>query len=329
MQFGIFPTEGGRSFDEALAEGELAESLGFDSYWINDHQATAGENYWPAPLLRLAGVAARTTSIDLVTAVLVLPLYHPLHVAQRTAMLDLLSEGRVTLGLGLGYVEDEFDAFGVPMDERAGRLIEGVRLIDRFLSADGSITFESPFFSVENWEPLPRPIQDPRPPLWLGGWGDKQLQRSVGLTDAWLPGVVVDAEGVARRKARQRELVEANGQDWAELAHPLMRDAVVAETTEAAVELGEQYLYRSYREEYGGSFEHPYVGDEELATFETLAADRFLVGTPAEIIEQIEDLRDRFRLDHLACRFHHSGMPADLVRGQIELFGDEVLPAFA
>lgn len=115
MKFGIFPTEGGRVFEDALTKGELAERLGYDSYWINDHQATEGENYWPAPLLRLGGVAARTESLRLVTAVLILPLYHPLHVAQRTAMLDLMSGGRVTLGVGLGYVEEEFDAFGVPM----------------------------------------------------------------------------------------------------------------------------------------------------------------------------------------------------------------------
>jgi len=124
MQFGVSPTEGGRAYDDAVAEAELAEELGFDSYWINDHQATDGDNYWPAPLLRLADVATRTDSLELMTAVLILPLYYSLHVAQRTAMLDLMSDGRVTLGVGLGYVPKEFDVFGVPMDDRAGHLIE-------------------------------------------------------------------------------------------------------------------------------------------------------------------------------------------------------------
>ncbi|MFB6138113.1 MAG: LLM class flavin-dependent oxidoreductase [Halobacteriaceae archaeon] len=327
MQFGIFPTEGGRRFESVVEEVRLAESVGFESCWVNDHQATAGENYWPSPLQRLGPVGTET-DLELVTAVLILPLYHPLHVAQRAATLDLMSGGNLTLGVGLGYVPREFEAFDVPMDERAGRLIEGLRFLDTFFRADGPITFECPFFAVEDWQPLPEPVQDPRPDLWVGGWGEKQLQRSVRFSDAWVPGVVVDNEGVATRKARQRELVAESGGNWDDVAHPLMRDAVIAETHEAAVALGEEYLYASYRDEYGGDFEHPYVGSDEVESFERLAEDRFLVGTPAEVAEQIEDLRDRMALDHLAVRFHHSGMPTETVQEQIELFGDEVVPQF-
>jgi alkanesulfonate monooxygenase SsuD/methylene tetrahydromethanopterin reductase-like flavin-dependent oxidoreductase (luciferase family) len=326
MKFGIFPTEGGRDFDTVVQECELADDVGFDSCWINDHQATEGENYWPAPFARLAGVAH--TDLELVTSVVILPLYHPLHVAQQTAMLDLMSGGNMTLGVGLGYVEKEFDAFGVPMDERAGRLIEGCKFLDRFLSSADPIDFDSPFFSVEDWQPLPETVQDPRPPLWIGGWGDRQLQRSVRFADTWVPGVVVDNAGVEERWPKVEEYADAEGRDFGSMAHPLMREAVVAETHEAAVERGKEYLYRTYLDEYGGEFEHPYVASEELETFERLAEDRFLVGTPAEVAAQIEDLRERMPLDHLALRFHHSGMPGELVREQIELFGDEVVGQF-
>jgi len=328
MKFGIFPTEGGRDHDRVIQESQLAEELGFESCWVNDHQATEGENYWPSPLLRLGAVAGATERLELVTAVVILPLYHPLHMAQRTAMLDLISHGRVTLGVGLGYVEEEFDAFGVPMDERAGRLIEGTRFLDQFLSADGPIDFDCPFFSVEEWQPLPDPVQEPRPPIWMGGWGRRQLRRSVQYADTWMPGVVVDNAGVEERWKTVEANAEELERDFDGLEHPLMRDAVIAPTHEEAVERGKQYLYQSYLDEYGGDFEHPYVGDDELETFERLADDRFLYGSPAEVAAQIEDLRERFPLDHLAVRFHHSGMPADLVRDQIELFGDEVVPQF-
>ncbi|MFB6135627.1 MAG: LLM class flavin-dependent oxidoreductase [Halobacteriaceae archaeon] len=328
MKFGIFPTEGGRRPRSVEEEVALAEDVGFESCWVNDHQATEGENYWPSPLLRLGQVAGATDDLELVTSVVILPLYHPLHVAQRTAMLDLISGGRVTLGVGLGYVEKEFDAFGVPMDERAGRMIEGLRFLDEFLTADGPIDFECPFFSVEDWQPLPQPVQDPRPPLWVGGWGDRQLRRSVKFGDAWVPGVVVDNQGVVDRKRTQRRFVEEEGEDWDEVPHPLMREAVVAPTHEEAVELGEEYLYETYRAEYGGEFEHPYVSSEDVADFDRLADDRFLVGSPEEVAAQIEDLRDRMPLDHLALRFHHSGMPTELVQEQIALFGDEVIPQF-
>ncbi|MFB6119907.1 MAG: LLM class flavin-dependent oxidoreductase [Halobacteriaceae archaeon] len=328
MKFGIFPTEGGRNFDDAVEECKLAEDVGFDSAWVNDHQATEGENYWPAPLARQAGIATTTDELELVTAVMILPLYHPLHVAQRAAQLDLMSDGRLTLGVGLGYVPKEFEAFGVPMDERAGRQIEGVKFLDKFFRADGPIDFECPFFEVEDWQPLPEPVQEPRPPLWIGGWGDKQLRRSVQFSDAWVPGVVVDNEGVEKRTHKLKGMVEDMDKDWDSMAHPLMREGVIAETHEEAVELGKEYLYQSYLDEYGGEFEHPYIEQEDLETFEKLAEDHFLVGTPNEVIEQIEDMKSRFALDHLAVRFHHSGMPGDKVREQIELFGDEVLPAF-
>jgi alkanesulfonate monooxygenase SsuD/methylene tetrahydromethanopterin reductase-like flavin-dependent oxidoreductase (luciferase family) len=330
MKFGIFPTEGGDRFASVMEECRLADELGFESCWVNDHQATEGDNYWPSPLARLTPVATET-DLEVVTSVLILPLYHPLHVAQRTAMLDLMSEGNVTLGVGLGYVEKEFKAFQVPMDERAGRMIEGLRFLDAFLSAgpDETVDFECPFFEVEDWHPLPETVQDPRPPLWVGGWGDRQIERSVKFGDTWVPGVVVDNAGVEERWPKCREYAEKHDRDFDAMEHPLMREAVIAPTHEEAVELGKEYLYRTYLDEYGGEFEHPYVAQEELESFETLFGDRAIYGSPAEVAEQIEDLQERFPLDHLALRFHHSGMPTDIVQDQIELFGDEVIPALS
>jgi alkanesulfonate monooxygenase SsuD/methylene tetrahydromethanopterin reductase-like flavin-dependent oxidoreductase (luciferase family) len=328
MKFGIFPVEGGDTWDGVVEQCQLAEQVGFESCWVNDHQATEGDNYWPSPLTRLTSIATGTESLAVVTSVLILPLYHPLHVAQRAAMLDNISGGRLTLGVGLGYVEKEFEAFGVPMDERAGRMIEGIKFIDEFLSSDEPVSFDCPFFSVEDWEPLPQTIQDPRPPLWIGGWGDRQLRRSVSFSDAWVPGVVADLQAVETRKEKQRELVEKSNQEWSEMDHPLMREAVIAETEEKVQER-KQYLHRTYVEEYGGEFSHPLMTADSVEDFDELADDRFIYGTPEQIIEQIASIQERFPLNQLTLRFHHSGMPKDLVEKQIRLFGEEVIPAFA
>jgi alkanesulfonate monooxygenase SsuD/methylene tetrahydromethanopterin reductase-like flavin-dependent oxidoreductase (luciferase family) len=327
MKFGIFPIEGGESWDGVVEQCRLAERVGFETCWVNDHQATEGENYWPSPLTRLTSIAEGTEELELVASVLILPLYHPLHVAQRAAMLDNISDGRLTLGVGLGYVEKEFDAFDVPMDERAGRLIEGVQFLDEFLSSAEPITYDCPFFSVEDWQPLPEPKQDPRPPLWIGGWGDRQLSRSVKFSDAWVPGVVADLEAVAVRKEKQRQMVAESDQDWSAMSHPLMREAVIAET-EAEVQERKEYLHRTYRDEYGGEFSHPLMTADSVEDFEELADDRFVYGTPEQVIEQIRAMRERFPLDELALRFHHSGMPTEMVADQIRLFGEEVVPAF-
>jgi alkanesulfonate monooxygenase SsuD/methylene tetrahydromethanopterin reductase-like flavin-dependent oxidoreductase (luciferase family) len=327
MKFGIFPVEGGDSWEGVVEQCQVAEDVGFESCWVNDHQATEGDNYWPSPLTRLTSIATGTESLELVTSVLILPLYHPLHVAQRAAMLDNISNGRLTLGVGLGYVQKEFDAFNVPMDERAGRMIEGLQFIDEFFTADEPITFECPFFEVEDWQPIPQTIQDPRPPLWVGGWGDRQLSRSVKFSDAWVPGVVADLEAVEVRKEKQRKMVEDAGEDWADVEHPLMREAVIGET-EAEVKERREYVHRTYVDEYGGEFSHHLMTAENVEDFESLADDRFLYGTPEQIVEKIEEMRERFPLDHLALRFHHSGMPKEMVEDQIRLFGEEVVPAF-
>jgi alkanesulfonate monooxygenase SsuD/methylene tetrahydromethanopterin reductase-like flavin-dependent oxidoreductase (luciferase family) len=327
MRFGIFPVEGGDTWDGVVEQCQLAEQMGFESCWVNDHQATEGDNYWPSPLSRLTSIATGTESLEVVTSVLILPLYHPLHVAQRAAMLDNISGGRLTLGVGLGYVEEEFEAFGVPMDERAGRMIEGIKFIDEFFSSDEPVSFDCPFFTVEDWEPLPQTIQDPRPSLWIGGWGDRQIHRSVSLSDAWVPGVVGDLQVVETRKEKQRELVEESGQVWSEMDHPLMREAVIAETEEEVQER-KQYLHRTYVEEYGGEFSHPLMTADSVEDFHTLADDRFIYGTPEQIIEQIASIRERFPLNQLTLRFHHSGMPKELVEKQIRLFGEEVIPEF-
>ena len=327
MKFGIFPIEGGDTWEGVVEQCQVAEDVGFEACWVNDHQATEGDNYWPSPLTRLTSIAEGTETLELVTSVLILPLYHPLHVAQRAAMLDNISNGRLTLGVGLGYVEEEFEAFGIPMDERAGRMIEGIQFIDEFLASEGPISYECPFFEVEDWQPLPKTIQKPRPPLWIGGWGDKQIARSVKFSDAWVPGVVADLEAVEVRKEKQREQVERTDQHWDEMDHPLMREAVIAET-EAEVQERKEYLHRTYVDEYGGEFSHPLMTADSVENFEGLADDRFIYGTPEQIIDQVEAMQERFPLDQLALRFHHSGMPKDLVEDQIRLFGEEVIPAF-
>lgn len=327
MKFGIFPVEGGERWSGVVEHCQIAEDVGFRSCWVNDHQATEGENYWPSPLARLTSIATGTEKLDLVTSVLILPLYHPLHVAQRAAMLDNISDGRLTLGVGLGYVQEEFDVFNIPMNERAGRMIEGLKFLDEFLSTEEPITFECPFFEVEDWQPIPQTVQNPRPSLWVGGWGDKQIARSVKFGDAWVPGVVADLTTVEDRKEKQEEVLNDTGGDIDGVEHPLMRECVIAETENEVTERKE-YVHTTYKDEYGGEFSHPLMTADSVGDFEKLAHDRFIYGTPDQVIDQIEAVRNRFPLDHLALRFHHSGMPKDLVEDQIRLFGEEVIPAF-
>lgn len=129
MKIGLSPLQGQSSFDETLRECERAEAAGFDSVWLGEHHNNPILH--PAPLIGLAAVASRTTRIHLGTGVLLLPLYHPMLVAEEGAMVDMISGGRLILGVGAGYAPEEFAAFGYSLKERGSRMEEGAALLSR------------------------------------------------------------------------------------------------------------------------------------------------------------------------------------------------------
>ncbi|WP_254533237.1 LLM class flavin-dependent oxidoreductase [Natrinema gelatinilyticum] len=329
MKFGFFPTEGGAEFDVVLDQAKLAESVGFDSCWVCEHHESP-ENYWPAPFTRLASVATATEDLEIVTAVAVTPLHNAVEVAENALVLDQISEGRFTLGVAAGYVPAEFNAYGVSMEERFPRFVESVQLLDRYLSADDSFSFDGEFWTLEDWQPIPTSRQEPRPPLIVGGWGEKALERAVRLGDGWMPGGTADLESLVYRQQRLYEIADDDGTDPEELVCPLMREVVIGDTRTEAMRLGRRYLHRAYTDEYGtDDWAHPLIDRSTAAEFETLAEDRFFVGSPNDIIAQIQRFRDRFDTDHIGCRFHFPGMDPETVRRQIELFGDDVIPSFS
>src|SRR5205809_578384 len=123
MKIGLSPLQGQADFEETVKECERAEAAGFDSVWIGEHHNNPV--LYPAPLISLAAIASRTHRIQLGTGVLLLPLYHPLMVAEEGAMVDMISGGRLILGVGAGYAPEEFAAFGSSLKERGSRLEKG------------------------------------------------------------------------------------------------------------------------------------------------------------------------------------------------------------
>ncbi|PSP82456.1 LLM class flavin-dependent oxidoreductase [Halobacteriales archaeon QS_1_68_17] len=328
MKFGFFPKEGGPDFDGVLDEVRAGEDVGFDQCWITEHHESE-ENYWAAPFTRLGAMAGVTDEIDFVTAIVVSPLHNAVELAENALVFDQISEGRFIFGTAVGYVAEEFEAYGIDMDERAGRYIEGMKLLDNYLSSDEPIDFDGEFWSLEDWQPIPPSYQDPRPTFWVGGWGDMALKRSVHLGEAWVPGGTADLDGLVERMEKLEDFADEAGQDYADIDQPLMREAIIAEDHDEAMRMGRKYLHRAYTEEYGTEeWSHPFITQEQAADFEKLADERFLVGTPDEIIEQIQQFDDRFPIDHLGCRFHFPGMSHEMVQEQIELFGNEVIPSF-
>ena len=120
LKVGFIPIEGGHYYRDALEEVVRAEDLGFDSVWMEEHHSVV-DHYWPSPLLVLGGFATRTSRVTLGTDILVAPFYHPVRLAEDTALLDVMSGGRAVLGVAIGYKPDEFALYGADLARRGGR----------------------------------------------------------------------------------------------------------------------------------------------------------------------------------------------------------------
>lgn len=326
MRFGIIPSEGGQRFADALAEAQLAEELGFDSVWLEEHHGVR-DHYWPSPLMVLAAMAARTSRIMLGTDVIVLPFYAPVRLAEDAAVLQGISGGRFILGVATGYRPDEFALHDASLAGRGGRLEEALGLIRALWAGDDVEHLGPAYRAAGRIEPLPVPP----PPIWLGGWGPMALRRAATLADAWVPGPTADLDRlVALRRDYDAALVAA-GRDPGAVRRPLTREVVVAPTDRAAWEIAERHLLVNYRDEYGGGWSHPLVGGADPTPtdrLDALAAGRFIVGSPATCVSIIREIIDAFAPDELICRLFFPGLPHETLVSEMRLLASDVLPAF-
>lgn len=325
MKFGFITTEGGTYFREALEEAVYGEELGFDSVWLEEHHGIRN-HYWPSPLLALAGIATRTSRVLLGTDIVVLPFYHPVRAAEDMAMLDVISNGRAILGAAIGYRPPEFELYDVSLDDRGARYVEMLKII-RLLWRQDHVEYDGRFFKIKGHiEPRPtNPI-----PIWLGGWGELSLKRAATLGDAWVPGPTANLEKLLNAQKQYRTFLTDAGKNAADVATPLTREVVIAETREKALELAEKYVMVNYRDEYGGGWKHPLIGsqDQTAIALDSLSQDRFIIGNPDDCIAHIKRFVETFGVDHLICRLYFAGMPHDHIMTELELLSREVFPAF-
>ena len=216
----------------AFARG--AEERGFDSLWVGEH-ALLFEDYASAypysddgkliglssesgmldPFLALGWAAAATREIKLATGICILPQRNPVYTAKEVATLDWLSGGRTLLGLGVGWLEEEFDNLGVPFERRGPRCAEYVEVLKR-LWCDPVSNHEGEFHRLSGARLYPKPIQTPHPPILFGGESDAALRRVANQGDGWF-GFNHTPESAAECLARLDDLLEARGRSRSDL----------------------------------------------------------------------------------------------------------------
>ena len=200
------------SADGIAAVARAAEAAGFTSVFVTEHPypedawlATGGHHALD-PFVALSFAASATTSVRLFTNLCVVPYRNPFLVAKAALTLDVLSGGRLTLGVGAGYLEPEFRALGVDFEERNELLDEGLVAIKRAWT-ESNVDMTGRHFEVRGHTMLPRPVQSPHPPIWVGGNSKRAIRRAVDLADGWTPMPNPRALG-ARRRSAHLETVE-------------------------------------------------------------------------------------------------------------------------
>ena len=325
LKLGFIPIEGGHYYKESLEEVTRAEALGFDSVWMEEHHSVAN-HYWPSPLTVLAGFATRTSRVTLGTDIAVGAFHHPVRLAEDVAMLDVMSGGRVTLGVAIGYKPDEFALYGVPLEKRGARFEEQVAVMKGLWTGE-RVSFKGAYYTVEG-RLEPAPVQKPHPPLWIGGWGDITLRRAATLADNWIPGPTADLTRLLQGKKQFLANRAAAGRAQAITEWPLTRDVIIADTDQEARALAEAHIMVAYRREYAGGWRHPFI-DASIATdLDKLMEDRFIIGGPDQCIAKIRRFVEAYGMTHLICRTFFPGMPHAHIMRELELLGKEVMPAF-
>ena len=324
LKIGFIPIEGGRYYHEALEEVTRAEELGFDSVWMEEHHSVTN-HYWPSPLTVLAGFATRTSRMTLGTDIVVAAFHHPVRLAEDVAMLDVMSGGRFVLGIAIGYKPDEFALYGVDLEKRGARFEEQLTIMQGLWTQD-KVDFRGTYYTVQG-RLEPKPVQQPSPPVWIGGWGEITLRRAATLSDNWIPGPTADLKRLLAGRAQFLANRTAAGRQ-APAEWPLTRDVIIADSDRQARELAEEHIVVAYRREYAGGWRHPFIDSSIATDLDRLMEDRFIIGGPEECVAKIRRFVEQYGMTHLICRLFFPGMPHAHIMREIELIAREVMPAF-
>ena len=215
------------AFDEIVETAELAEKLGLDSVWMSDHlMYTVPDKGSLEAFASLSAVAAKTKRITVGTKVVCAPFRHPALIAKAGATLDIISGGRFVLGIGAGWLKKEFEAFGFPFEKKASVTHESVEIV-KMLWEKPSVDYDGRFYKIRDGTCLPKPLQKPHPPIWIGSSGPRMLKLTAELGDGWvIPNPTVDEyrqklETIrkhARKVGRRGEQIEAGCYAYASIS---------------------------------------------------------------------------------------------------------------
>ena len=313
-------------FRETVELTRLARDAGLDSIACGQHfLAPPYRNLQSIPLL--SRLAAESGEMSLILSVILLPLYSPVGLAEDVASLDVISDGRVVFGVGLGYREIEYRAFNTQRRDRIPRFLEALELIQR-LWTEEQVSFQGQYFQLDDATCTIRPVQQPYPPIWIAANNDTAIARAARLGCAWFVNPHARVETLERQMRHYTAALHAAGHSTP-VEIPIIKEMHVATTRDLALAVAQPYLEKKCQAyaDWGQDKELP--GQESFrVSFERLARDRFILGNVDEVIQQIQDHRERLGVTHFIFRIWWPGMEARHAYRVVELLGEHIIPHF-
>ncbi len=355
MKFGIFTIvpwhetfTQQQALTEALEQIELADQVGIDEVWLGEHRFSRHgllSGIWSF----LGTVVGRTTNIRIGTAVIVLPLHNPILVAEEVAMLDVMSGGRLNLGIGAGYQQQEFDGIGVDIDTSRDRFAEAVDVMIKAWTEE-TLTYHGQFTNVDDVWVLPKPLQKPYPPLFQAvSTSPASVDFAASRKIQVIAGGPTDIMGQAPQVIKLwRQKMEEYGHEHAHIDPPMSKSIYVAPTMEEAEQdpIGlEDFSSRILRStgangapvgmpmdkngKIAKGYEHWANRQQDRERRDDLGHAGLppLRGTPEVVIERLKEVQEA-GINHVFGNFGFVGLPHWKVMRSIELFAKEVMPHF-
>jgi alkanesulfonate monooxygenase SsuD/methylene tetrahydromethanopterin reductase-like flavin-dependent oxidoreductase (luciferase family) len=332
MKIGIFLTGQHPPGSDVLAELEgqyamvrQARDRGWDAVATGQHYLSGGVRQLQlVPFLaRLAAEAGEMTGI---AGVLLLTLHNPVEVAETIASLDAIWRGNFIFGVGLGYRDVEFDAFGVGRGGRVRRFEQCLEVVKRLWTEDG-VTFENEVCRLDHVTMTCRPVQKPHPPVWIAANSDAAVRRAARLGDSLFVNPHATLAVIAGQLALYREELARHAKPFPAVL-PYLREIYCAKDRRTAVETAGPYLAEKYRTYAQWGQDKVLPGSDSFRRpLEALLQDRFVLGSPEECYEQLRPCWEEAGANFLIFRTHWSGMPVADALASMRLISDELLPA--
>ena len=304
-------------YREVEAQAVVADTLGFDAIWLAEHHF---ELYgrMPDPLLYLARISGLTKQIALGTAIIEAPHYHPLRLAEDASLLDVLSDGRVRLGVGSGGANKpaEFAHFGIPIEQKSARTLEVIEILRQAFD-DGRVDFEGTYYHYKGVEIHPRPVQNARQLLWLAaGSGTPEIAGQIGCQ------LLIPRVGPS---SRHQQIISRYRATLGEKPGfvSVLRFVYVAETEREAQEQTRHTITRYAKHDCGIDWDGRTDTQEYIDLVQRLNA---VIGTPDQIIERLQEWQQETPFEEIMCQVYAAGMQHEDSLRSIRLLGSDVLP---